>query len=377
MLNIECDLERLLGGMDGERGKTQATNVMYWANRTVQDYPHCNVIVVAHGYINADGSFCDGNVSGTLVYNHIVRNNPNVLMVLCGHAGNPGKSWPEQGYTECDITQSNVVGGVVYASMQNYSVCYTGGGGVCFPNGSANGGDGWLRLFEFCPALNRITAFTYSPEYPDSGYATCLTQTTVMPLGSSAAPSTYGQPVSFAAAVFPFGSPQGMPPIGVPTGTVQFKIDGKPFGGPVSLSAMITISGATTNLSVGTHTVTADYSGANYQFAANTVTIPQTVDRAQTMTRLFSLAHPPVHRLPVKFTANVTVKAPGAGKPSGTVQFGVDGSSFGSPVNLSADGLATTPVISGLFPGSHRITAAYSGDANFDRSSTVSVQAFQ
>ena len=48
---------------------------------------------------------------------------------------------------------------------------------------------------------------------------------------------------------------------GTPTGTVQFNIDGSAFGSPVTLASGSATSGSTTTLTVGTHTVTAVYSG--------------------------------------------------------------------------------------------------------------------
>ena len=50
----------------------------------------------------------------------------------------------------------------------------------------------------------------------------------------------------------------------------------------------------------------------------------------------------------------------GVGNPTGTVQFTVDGSAFGSPVTL-ASGSATSGSISTLTEGTHTVTATYSG----------------
>src|SRR5204862_423890 len=73
-------------------------------------------------------------------------------------------------------------------------------------------------------------------------------------VASSLNPSTFGAAVTFTATVSSTG--------GTPTGTVQFKIDGSDFGTPVTLSAGSATSGSTSSLTVGTHTVTAVYSGA-------------------------------------------------------------------------------------------------------------------
>ena len=67
------------------------------------------------------------------------------------------------------------------------------------------------------------------------------------------------------------------------------------------------------------------------------------------------------------FTATIAIAAPGAGAPTGTVQFIVDGSFFGNPVSvaLSAGSSAATLSTSVLAAGTHTVTASYSGDAGF------------
>ena len=69
---------------------------------------------------------------------------------------------------------------------------------------------------------------------------------------SSANPSTIGGPVQFTATVT--GAPTG--------GTVQFEVDGEPLGGPVDVVDGLAVSPSTSTLSLGSHAVTADYSGS-------------------------------------------------------------------------------------------------------------------
>src|SRR5207244_4333416 len=71
------------------------------------------------------------------------------------------------------------------------------------------------------------------------------------------------------------------------------------------------------------------------------------------------------------FTAVVSVQSPGAGTPTGTVQFQVDDRNVGSPVNVSTTGGVTTASFSTatLTVGTHTITAGYSGDGSFSPSS--------
>lgn len=70
----------------------------------------------------------------------------------------------------------------------------------------------------------------------------------------------------------------------------------------------------------------------------------------------------------VTFTATVAVTAPGAGTPSGNVQFKDGGVNLGSPVALS--GTTAQLTTSALNAGVHNITAQYVGDTNFNTSTS-------
>jgi hypothetical protein len=178
---------------------------------------------------------------------------------------------------------------------------------------------------------------------------------------SSANPSVFGQAVTFTATVSA-GSANG----GTPTGTIQFQIDGTNFGSPVSLTNGVATSTAASSLSAATHAITAIYSG-DAMFAASTGTLNQIVNQASTLTTLASSINPSGFGQAVTFTAMITANPPGGGTPTGSVQFVIDGTNFGSPVNLSG-GVASTTATGGLSTGDHTIQAVYSGDANFSTS---------
>jgi len=182
-----------------------------------------------------------------------------------------------------------------------------------------------------------------------------------------ATPTTvvHGQPVSFSAQV---AATNGT---GTPTGTVQFTVDGDAFGSPVALSGGTAATPPTTSLSTGTHTVGAAYSGSSDFFTSSAAPKTQQVDKAGTTTALTDAPAPTVSGQAVTFTATVDVVAPGAGSPTGGVQFNVDGQPYGTAVPLSGD--TATLTISNLSTGNHDIDATYNGDDDFASSSSATV----
>ena len=84
-------------------------------------------------------------------------------------------------------------------------------------------------------------------------------------------------------------------------------------------------------------------------------------------------ANPSVYGQSVTFTATVASNPPGSGTPTGTVQFQIDGTNFGSAVPL-VGGSATSSAITTLSVATHSITAIYSGDANFATSTGTLTQ---
>src|SRR5262249_3144075 len=154
--------------------------------------------------------------------------------------------------------------------------------------------------------------------------------TTSTAVSSSANTAVSGQSVTFTATIAVI-APGG----GTPSGTVQFLIDGSNAGNPANVSSVGGIARAsfsTASLATGGHTIAASYSGDG-SFPSSTANIlTQTVAQAATSTVLSSSNIPSVTGQSVSFTATVNVVAPGAGIPSGTVQFRMDGTNLGSPV---------------------------------------------
>jgi len=188
---------------------------------------------------------------------------------------------------------------------------------------------------------------------------------------SNANPSVFGQPVTFTATVTTSG-------LGTPTGNVQFFDGASPIGGAVALNGSGQAQVTTSSLTVGNHTITAQYAGATNActgtFNSSTGNLtgnPQVVNQAGTTTSLTSnQANPVGTNVPVTFTATVSPVAPGAGTRTGTVNFLRNGSPVCSNVVVNGSGQATC-VMTFTVAGNYNITAGYSGDTNFTASASA------
>jgi uncharacterized repeat protein (TIGR02543 family) len=121
-----------------------------WANSVLTQYSARKAIVVTHGYIDTSGNYLNQqSVAGLDVWNNVVKHHSNVIAVLCGHFDGQ----------YCG-TDTGVNGNTVYNFLTDYQE-------------QPNGGNGWLRLYEFYPLTNTIKAVTYSPyldQYDTSAY---------------------------------------------------------------------------------------------------------------------------------------------------------------------------------------------------------------
>lgn len=186
------------------------------------------------------------------------------------------------------------------------------------------------------------------------------TRTTVE---SSSPTSVFGQPVTFTATV----SVQA-PGAGSPSGTVTFTNGSTVLGTADVSSATGGVASITTDaLTVGQHAIVATYDGDD-SFSGSTGSVPQKVNRAQTSVLVESSANPAQTGQNIRFTATVSPVAPGAGVPSGTVRFTVNGANLGGPVEL-VDGQAQSGPFASLSPGTYKVDVTYGGDPRFVGSS--------
>jgi hypothetical protein len=174
---------------------------------------------------------------------------------------------------------------------------------------------------------------------------------TTTALTASAQNITVGQSVTFSAAVT---SGTG----GIPTGTVSFR-EGAAVVGTGTLNAQGVTTTTTSSLTVGTHIITAIYSGDSNYITSTSNTVTVVVAQAGSSITLASSLNPAVVGQNVTFTASVPASTPAA---TGTVTF-MDGAASLGSVNLTGTGVATFSTTQ-LAAGQHAITAVYSGDAN-------------
>ena len=184
---------------------------------------------------------------------------------------------------------------------------------------------------------------------------------TTITLGNVVNPSVYGASVTFTATVT----------AGTETfdngGTVQFAVDERNYGSPVSLSGgRATIAEA--SLSGGTHTITASYSGdTDFSASSGTLSGGQTVTTTGTTTVLSSTTPSSVFGQSVTFTA--TVNSANDGTLTGTVTF-CDGSVTLATATPNGSGLAMVS-IGTLSAGVHTLSAIYATDGTYAESTSA------
>jgi hypothetical protein len=146
-------------------------------------------------------------------------------------------------------------------------------------------------------------------------------------------------------------------------------------GLPVSFGAagVCTNAGATFTMTSGSGTCTVLYNQAgdsNYSAApqaSESVTAQPGAQKVTPIVTVSSSANPAAMKTPVFFTAALDQSA-----ATGTVQFVVDGKNFGSPAAV-VNGVATSDATSKLNPGTHTVSAVYSGDANFNSATSATL----
>jgi sugar lactone lactonase YvrE len=148
-------------------------------------------------------------------------------------------------------------------------------------------------------------------------------------------------------------------PVG-PTGNVTFYDNGDALSGNVTLNGSGIATFSTTQLSPGSHSLTAFYGGDTNNASGTSNAVNETIAQSSTTTALSTTdAMPTVGE---SITLSATVTSASGPQPTGMINFTDNGSPLGS-ASLNGSGVATL-TISSLSPGTHSIFANYPGDTD-------------
>lgn len=184
---------------------------------------------------------------------------------------------------------------------------------------------------------------------------------------TSVNPATAGQAVTVRAKVADPATPSS----GI-TGSIAFR-DGMT---PLSTVAVTSGVGSCSNrsLGAGSHTLTATFTSVTAGTPVVSTPLTQTVVPAATTTTVTSTRPTANYGQCGNIYTTVRAVAPGAGIPTGTVDFSIDSGWFlNAP--LDTTGKAQLPlsyIYPAYTPGTYTITATYNGDANYNPSASMS-----
>lgn len=240
----------------------------------------------------------------------------------------------------------------------------TPGGSITFSDGNSLLGSATLNAASTASFSTTSLAIGNHPiiaTYAGDPYDTASTSaplaeqvnaaTVAVTLTSSHTPSLFADPVTLTANVSGSGS--------VPAGSVIFFDGATPMSTvPVGAGGQATFT--TSALVIGSHTLTAQYSGdANHRSITST-SVNQPVLQSTTVALQSASSHV-IAGLPItlRVTVSGTSNQPGAPQPGGSITLS-DANKFLSTLAVDASGQATWT--GSLSVGSHTLTAAYSGD---------------
>jgi len=236
-------------------------------------------------------------------------------------------------------------------------------GTVTFKNGATTlgtatlaGGVATLNVNSLSEGIHSLTASYSGASVFFATTSSALSQSvlkgqTKTTLTSSVNPSSFNQSVTFTATVVPSHG-------GTPTGIITF-MNGSTSIGTGTLSGA-KASLAVSSLAVGTHSVTAVYSGSGSYLISTSSAVSQVVNKAKTTTTLSSSLNPSTYGKSVTFTAAVVPSH--GGTPTGTVTFKNGATTLGTG---TLSGGKASLAVSSLAVGTHSVTAVYSGSGSY------------
>lgn len=186
---------------------------------------------------------------------------------------------------------------------------------------------------------------------------------TTTTLTSSLNPATFGQSVTFTAAVTSTST--------IPVGTITFSDGTTVLATQPIISAggfTVIASFSTNTLTVGAHTITATYNPGT-GFAGSSATLTQNITGIATTATLTSSLNPAPYAQSVTFTSTITSASTA---PTGAITFS-DGATVIATLPLAATNATTSTASfssSALTVGTHNITASYSPTGGFSPSTS-------
>src|SRR5579859_6714628 len=193
---------------------------------------------------------------------------------------------------------------------------------------------------------------------PIAAYAfTVILPNSTVTLTSSQNPSLFGAQVIFNVSVNPAGEVSG---------AVILKDGATTIAGPQFVAEDGTQVFFVSMLAVGTHSISAVYSGDRNFSGSTSPVVMQVVNLAATTITLASSANPSVFGDAVTFTATVSSDS---GTPTGNVTF-MDGNNTLGSGALNGNGMASFAA-QNLALSAHTIAAVYNGDAHFSGSASA------
>jgi hypothetical protein len=216
-------------------------------------------------------------------------------------------------------------------------------------------GDGKLDVAATSFADNSVSVLLNTS--PPPSHAAPVATTTS--LTSDAGTAVFGQPVTLTAKVSAAS--------GTATGSVIF-FDGTTILREVALDpngqARVLVQ-----LPLGTHSLKAEFVGLAPFTDSTSAALGETVNKAATTTTLGVVTNAFGVSGFVQLNAVVAPVAPGGGTPTGTVTF-MEGNTVLKTVQLQG---GQASLLRKFAPGKHTVTAVYSGDADFDASTSTAI----
>ena len=222
-------------------------------------------------------------------------------------------------------------------------------GAVALGQGTLSGGVATFGTSSLSVGPHSLTAAYNGDTNNATSTSLALTQsiqqaTTTTTLTTSANPSNFGSSLTLSALISNAGA----------TGTVTF-LDGTTTIGasPVTAGAA---SFTTSALSVGSHTLTASYSGDTNYTSSTSSAVSQTINQTPTVTILSASPNPSIVGQTVTLAATVSPSS-----AAGVVTFKDGATTLGTGTLTAGSATLSTAF---LTSGPHTLTASYGGDTN-------------